>query len=202
MPSPMKRSLLLALSCVVIAAARPALPTGKTAPTVIAMKPKPYWSWDRIPTSMHGADKDRKYNATEVARLAKYQMYTAEKWYTPCGSKGPTQAGPGCAIESVTEDLYSQVRLWLLLPPLPPPLLTLLGQIKAINPNVTTILYWNSMFDFSFYTAHQHMLDLEAAGVHAFLRDETGKVWLLLLELMLMLVLALALVLSPSASRC
>lgn len=32
------------------------------------------------------------------------------------------------------------------------------------------------MFDFSFYTAHQHMLDLEQQGVHAFLRDETGKV--------------------------
>jgi hypothetical protein len=84
---------------------------------------------DPLP-SQHGADKARKYNASEVARLAKYQMYTAEKWYTPCGSKGPTQSGPDCAIESVTEDLY--------------------GQIKAINPNVTTILYWNSMFDFSF----------------------------------------------------
>lgn len=83
-------------------------------------------------------------------------MYTAEKWYTPCGSAGPTQSGPSCAIESITEDLYAQ--------------------IKRINPNITTILYWNSMFDFSFYTAHQHMLDLESAGVHAFLRDENGKI--------------------------
>jgi len=32
------------------------------------------------------------------------------------------------------------------------------------------------MFDFSFYTAHQRMLDLEAAGTRAFLRDETGAV--------------------------
>ena len=40
----------------------------------------------------------------------------------------------------------------------------------------TTILYWNSMFDFAFYTAHQHMLDLEAQGIHAFLRDETGEI--------------------------
>jgi hypothetical protein len=31
------------------------------------------------------------------------------------------------------------------------------------------------MFDFSFYGSHQGMIDLEAKGVHAYLRDETGK---------------------------
>ena len=132
------------------------LPTGARAPTVIPAKPTPFWSWDRIPTSMHGADKNREYNDSEVARLAKYQMYTPEKWYTPGGAQGPTQSGPSCAIESKTEELFRQIR--------------------AINPNQTTILYWNSMFDFSFYTAHQKMLDLEAAGTHAFLRDETGEI--------------------------
>ena len=134
----------------------PELPTGPRAPTVVPVHPQPYWSWDRIPTSMHGADRNRAYNQSEVERLAKYQMYTPEKWYTPCGAQGPTQAGPECAIESKTEDLFRQIR--------------------AINPNQTTILYWNSMFDFSFYTAHQNMLDLEADGVHAFLRDKTGEV--------------------------
>jgi len=132
------------------------LPTGKIAPTIIPAHPKPFWSWDYLPTSMHGADKNRLYNTSEVARIAKYQMYTAEKWYTPCGSDGPTQRGPSCAIETVTEGLYAQ--------------------LKRLNPNITTILYWNSMFDFSFYTAHQRMLDLEAAGVHAFLRDENGEI--------------------------
>ena len=134
----------------------PELPTGPRAPTVVPVHPQPYWSWDRIPTSMHGADRNRAYNQSEVERLAKYQMYTPEKWYTPCGAQGPTQAGPECAIESKTEDLFRQIR--------------------AINPNQTTILYWNSMFDFSFYTAHQKMLDLEADGVHAFLRDKTGEI--------------------------
>ena len=32
------------------------------------------------------------------------------------------------------------------------------------------------MFDFSFYTAHQRMLELEAQGLQAFLRDEDGEV--------------------------
>jgi hypothetical protein len=132
------------------------LPTGPFAPVVIPKPPTPNWSWDTIPLSLHGAVKTRTFTAAEVAHLAKYHMYTAEKWYTPCGSKGPTQSGPECAIESKTEALYKQ--------------------IKAINPKQTTILYWNSMFDFAFYTAHQHMLDLEASGVHAFLRDETGEI--------------------------
>ena len=35
------------------------LPSGKLAPTVIPAHPQPYWSWDVIPTSMHGADKNR-----------------------------------------------------------------------------------------------------------------------------------------------
>eukprot|EP01046_Picozoa_sp_COSAG06_P076954 COSAG06_NODE_24809_length_652_cov_0.743219_2_plen_59_part_01 len=30
------------------------------------------------------------------------------------------------------------------------------------------------MQDFAFYRVHQQMIDLEAAGVHAFLRDESG----------------------------
>ena len=132
------------------------LPTGPLAPVVIPKHPSPNWSWDTIPLSLHGAVKTRSFTTEEIKHLAKYDMYTAEKWYTPCGSQGPTQSGPSCAIESKTEALYKQ--------------------IKAINPKQTTILYWNSMFDFAFYTAHQHMLDLEAQGIHAFLRDETGEI--------------------------
>ena len=37
-------------------------------------------------------------------------------------------------------------------------------------------MYWNSMFDFAFYGAHQNMIDLEARGIPVYLRDETGKV--------------------------
>ena len=71
-------------------------------------------------------------------------MVTIEKWYTPCGSKGPTQSGPSCPVETKVERPMSRIR--------------------AMNPNVTTGLYCNSMFDFTFYGAHQGMPDLEAAG--------------------------------------
>jgi hypothetical protein len=133
-----------------------ALPVGPVAPAVIPAPPAPNWSWDTIPLSFHGAVKDREFSDKEIDYLGKFLMYTPEKWYTPCGSQGPTQAGPECAIEAKTERLF--------------------GRVRARNPNMTTILYWNTMFDFSFYTAHQRMLDLEAAGTRAFLRDETGEV--------------------------
>jgi hypothetical protein len=132
------------------------LPVGPVAPVVVPAPPSPYWSWDRISLSFHGAVKDREFTDAEVRHLAKFQMFTPEKWYTPCGAQGPTQAGPECAIESKTETLFARVR--------------------AINPNQTPILDGNSTFDLSFYTAPQRMLDLEAAGTHAFLRDETGEV--------------------------
>lgn len=57
---------------------------------------------------------------SKVARLAKYQMITTEKWYTPCGSKGPVQSGPDCAVETKIEGLFRRTR--------------------AINPKQTTNL--------------------------------------------------------------
>ena len=101
------------------------LPTGPRAPTVTPQRPKPFWSWDRIPTSFQGSQKEREFNDAEVQRLAKYQMFTPEKWYTPCASQGPIQSGPSCDIESKTLQLF--------------------GRVKAINPQQIRIFYWNSM---------------------------------------------------------
>ena len=73
--------LLLLLLLPLIVAADPPLPVGPRAPIVVPQKPAPYWSWDRIPTSFHGADKERAFNETEVKRLALYQVLALEKWY-------------------------------------------------------------------------------------------------------------------------
>ena len=127
------------------------------APVVIPAQPSPFFSWDRIPTAFHGANKTGRYTDDAVADLAKYQMITIEKWYTPCASQGPVQGGPSCDVEAKIE--------------------TLLRRVRAINPrNITTNLYLNSMFDFAFYQLHGAMLALEARGVPAFLRDQTGHV--------------------------
>ena len=42
------------------------------------------------------------------------------QWYTPCGAKGPIQSGSECDVEAAMFETF--------------------GQIKALNPNVTTIL--------------------------------------------------------------
>ena len=135
------RAYCVVVLAVLATATAASLPDGPTAPVVVPQLPKPFWSWAKIPTSYHGANKERAFNDSEVERLAKYQMFTPvsvcvkyrqafsrrkqEKWYTPCGSQGPTQAGPECAIEAKTEHLFQRIR--------------------AINPNQTTILYWNTM---------------------------------------------------------
>eukprot|EP00040_Diaphanoeca_grandis_P003269 m.24433 g.24433 ORF g.24433 m.24433 type:complete len:425 (+) comp14608_c0_seq1:64-1338(+) len=132
------------------------LPDGPIAPPHPALAPKPYFNWARIPTSFHGARKDSAYSDAEVARLAKFQVLAIEKWYTPCGSQGPTQSGPGCAVEYKMAHLFNQT--------------------KAITPNQTTIMYWNTMLDFSMYEAHAAMEASEARGVPVYLRDIHGEV--------------------------
>jgi hypothetical protein len=51
------------------------------------------------------------------------------RWYTACGSKHPIQNGPLCNVEK--------------------PMYETFNKLKALKPNITTILYLNSMFDFS-----------------------------------------------------
>ena len=132
------------------------LPVGPRAPVVHPQKPDLYWSWNRIPTAFQGSKKERAFNDAEVQRLAKYQMLTLEKWYTPCASQGPTQSGPSCDVEDKMLQLYALT--------------------KAISPEQITIFYWNTMFDFAFYRAHAQMLAMEAAGLPSFLRDEHGEI--------------------------
>ena len=119
-------------------------------------RPKPYFSWDYIPLAFHGANKTGMYNQETVEVLGKhYQMVTIEKWYTECGSAHPIQKGPWCNVEKA---MY-----------------TTFNQLKAINPNITNIMYLNSMMDFTMYNLHQLAEDLEAKGTRVWLRDKNDK---------------------------
>jgi hypothetical protein len=139
-----------------VAAAVTAARAQKLAPTVIPAHAKPYFSWDVIPTAFHGANKSGIYTDEAVAQLAKHQMVTIEKWYTQCASQSPTQGPPSCYVEHKIEHV--------------------LGRIKKLQPKLTGILYYNSMFNFNFYHLNGMMEAAEAKGIHSFLRDETGKV--------------------------
>ena len=102
-----------AAACLLAVSAPPAppLPVGPRAPIQPCDPPRPHFSWDRIPTSYHGARKDAVFADDEVARLAKYQVMAVEKWYTPCGAQGPTQSGPDCAVETKVKKLLLRFAL-------------------------------------------------------------------------------------------
>ena len=48
------------------------------APTVIPAHPKPYFSWAKIPTAFHGANKSGIYSDDAVKLLVRNQMVTIE----------------------------------------------------------------------------------------------------------------------------
>ena len=94
------------------------------------------------------------YTPEAIAQIAKYRMVTIEKWYTVCGAAKIGK--PECDVEAKMYDTFRA--------------------IHAINPSVVNILYLNSMFDFSAYALHGRMLQLEAEGRPAFLRDHLGRI--------------------------
>lgn len=141
------------LTTLVLLLARDAV-TQHLAPVVIPAVPKPFFSWDTIPTAFHGANTSGVYTDEAVAELAKHCMVTIEKWYTPCASHG--NGSPSCFVEKKIERV--------------------LGRIKTLRPELTGILYLNTMFNFGFYHLNGLLEEAEAAGKHSFLRDETGKV--------------------------
>lgn len=65
----MKMAAVVAALAVVVAGQDGPLPTGDFAPTIIPEPPKPYWNWDRIPLSFHGAVKDRYFTPEEVSEV-------------------------------------------------------------------------------------------------------------------------------------
>ena len=64
-------SVLSALFAVVVVAVATAQ---RLAPVVIPQVPKPYWSWDFIPTAFHGANRSGVFTDEAVALLAQYQV--------------------------------------------------------------------------------------------------------------------------------
>ena len=124
----------------------------RPSPVPNPRRPKPNFNWETIPLAFHGANRSGLYNESTVKVLAKYQLVTIEKWYTACGSLHPIQAGPECDVEKAMYHTFNQ--------------------LKKINPDITLIMYLNSMFDFSMYNLHGQALALEAAGTRVLLRDK------------------------------
>lgn len=118
-------------------------------------RPKPYFSWETIPLAFHGANRSGVYNADTLEVLSKYQMVTIEKWYTECGSQHPIQSGAWCDVEAAMYNTFNT--------------------LKSMNPNMTLIMYLNTMFDFSMYNLHGMAQELEKQGTRVWLRDKNDN---------------------------
>ena len=115
---------------------------------------QPSFSWETLPVFIHVGNNSGPFNDAAIDVLAKFAMVTLDKWQGPCGQQ--PGATPACDEEGA---MLAEAR-----------------RIKRANPNVSTVLYWNSVLDFPQYALHAGML----ARPELMLRDNrTGDAVLL-----------------------
>eukprot|EP01047_Picozoa_sp_COSAG01_P040486 COSAG01_NODE_3412_length_6112_cov_2.531354_8_plen_448_part_00 len=96
----------------------------------------PAFSWETLPIFIHVGNNSGPFNDEAIGVMAKFAMVTLDKWMGPCGQR--PDATPACDEEGV---MLAEAR-----------------RIKRANPNVSVLLYWNSVLDFPQYTLHAGML--------------------------------------------
>jgi len=88
-----------------------------------AARPKgPRFSWKTLPIFFHSSNSSGPVNEASLQLMARFPMVTVEKFQGPCGNSG--HASPACNQEQQIVDA--------------------LKGVKEINPNVSTIFYYNS----------------------------------------------------------
>jgi hypothetical protein len=117
------------------------------AAVAIAVKsyaPKgPRFSWDTLPVFFHSANTSGAVTPDGLALMARFPMVTIEKFqYNP-------------------EPTHQEARI-----------IDVLKGVKLINPNVSTIFYYNSVLDFPMYDLATRM----AADPSLMLRNGAGKI--------------------------
>ena len=119
------------------------------APAYVPRPPK--FSWDTMPVFIHGSNQSGPINAEAIALMGKFPLVTVEKFQGPCANSHDPLPTPACDQETLIIDA--------------------LKQVKAINPNISTIFYYNSVLDFPQYKLHGMMLK----DPSLMLKDRDGK---------------------------
>ena len=86
-------------------------------------RPPPPFSWDTLPVFIQVGNNSGPFNDAAIDVLAKFAMVTLTKWQGPCGQQA--NATPACNEEMA---MLAEAR-----------------RIKQVNPNVSTLLYWNRL---------------------------------------------------------
>lgn len=108
----------------------------------------PQFSWKTVPVFAHSCNMSAYWTQPAIETLARYPMVTIEKAHAVYAS--PPEAD---AEAKIVRDLL---------------------RVKAINPNVTAILYYNSVLDWPYYELHQQFAEREASGEQLWLRSSDG----------------------------
>ena len=119
------------------------------APAYVPRPPK--FSWDTLPVFIHGSNQTGPINEEAIALMAKFPLVTVEKFQGPCANSHDPLPTPACDQETLIIDA--------------------LKQVKAINANISTIFYYNSVLDFPQYKLHGMMLK----DPSLMLKDRDGK---------------------------
>jgi hypothetical protein len=106
----------------------------------------PNMSLATVPTAYFGGNSIRRGDAN-IEMLSKMRIVMIEKWeghgWVECLANGSSPSClPSCGVEN--------------------DILETLSRVKALNPGIATVLYWNTMLAFPFYTAVGTFMDADA----------------------------------------
>ena len=106
------------------------------------------FSWATVQPFFHADNITGPYSEEAIAEIAKFPLVTLEKWHGACEGFVPANKDDACP--SIGKDAYpccEEKRM-----------VADLQRVKAINPNASTVMYFNMVLDFPQYELHHQML--------------------------------------------
>ena len=114
--------------------------------------PSVHFSWDTVPVFFHSSNYTGPYDDEAIRIMARFPLVTIEKFQGPdSGYKYPLNPYKCCEEDRIVKTLK---------------------RVKAINPNVSGVFYYNSVLDFPQYRLHEEFSKNESW----WLRDSHGNV--------------------------
>jgi hypothetical protein len=131
-----------------------------------APRPAVRFDWSTVPVFFHADNFTGDWNNESLLQLAKYPIVTIEKWMgslAACKADGWSPCcGAGGGADEVGETAVCEEDR----------IISNFARLKAINKNVSTVLYLNSVLNFPQYRLAQQM----QSHPEYWLRDASGKV--------------------------
>jgi hypothetical protein len=109
-----------------------------------------HFSWDTVQPFFHADNVTGPFSDQAIASIARFPLVTLEKWHGACAGARLNRSNRGDHCPSTSRDHYpccEEQRI-----------ISDLGRVKALNPNATTVIYFNMVLDFPQYRLHREMV--------------------------------------------